>query len=534
VKRVGLALLRHVLAVLVLLVSALLLALPGIGFFSGLTPPPAISVGTYDAPTLHGDERRIAHGRLRPVGALRYLALDGDPVENGYAHGALVGDLLTRLEGEMLERFTELVPAPPLRHLLLGWVSWSNRGLAEQLSAAELHELAAMGAGYDAHHRRYGGLPAFTRGLQYQALHDASQYLIDNPLVNAPAVGCTAIALRGRRSADGALLVGRLFDFEGGEAFDRDKLVVRVRPDHGLGYLSVAWPGSLGAVTGFNEARLWVSLNAGLSSGQRLAGGRPITLVIRRVLAEAASIDEAIAIIEASDVGVSCAVLLADGDEDRAVVVEKGPSGCAVRKMRDDRLIVFACHDARVLMQRGVNGIDDAGRLAGAAAQGFIELPEAEHRPPIVTTEGLGDPVGVKDECLARIQSREFFFGADLIEYAQGRSGGADDGERFVGAGSHLSRGRMTSVRGCHRAARDVVHAIESGHETALDPLGGHVLIEPSQGFRRSGEALRLRVEQRVGHRGDGCGAGAVPGDISYEDTPPVLTEIDEIVVIAA
>jgi hypothetical protein len=108
-------------------------------------------------------------------------------------------------------------------------------------------------------------------------------------------------------------------------------VVFTVAPRDGLRFVHVAWAGMTGAVTGFNEAGLWVSINAAATQGMGFSG-RPIVMVVRQVLQHCRTIDEAVTVLRASTVFVSDGVLLASRSAGRAVVVELGPTGLAVRE----------------------------------------------------------------------------------------------------------------------------------------------------------------------------------------------------------
>jgi len=322
-------------------------ALPALGIILAIRRPPALPDGL-GVPV----DGRIGASRLERVGAdaagpgLWHLHLDGSPAQIGWAHGALAGHLTARIEDDLLAKLPVIAPSFLLRHALLGSIGLLTRSLATEVRSDEHIALAAGAAAMVAfhdHHRRI--LPHYSRSLQYHALHDFSHLLIDHPLLRLPNIGCTAVAVRGSASADGHLLVGRLFDFEGGTAFDDDKVVMTVRPEQGLAYVSVAWAGMSGAVTGMNAAGLWVSINAADTRRTRLCG-RPIVLAAREILSTCRTISEAEAVLRASPVFVSAAVVVASRSDDRAVVIEVGPSGCALRAMADDRLVVANHFDA--------------------------------------------------------------------------------------------------------------------------------------------------------------------------------------------
>ena len=274
------------------------------------------------------------------VGELTHIHLEGPVAELGFYQGVLVGDSIARIETEMMGVFTERIPNFFARHLILGLVNWNNRSLDSYFLPHELTEIAAITEGHRRYHDPYAAVsPSFTRGLQYHALHDISQYLIDNPLVHPPQIGCTAVALKGDRTTDGQVLVGRLFDFEGGSCFDSDKVIYTVKPDGGIPFVSVAWGGMAGAVTGMNDAGIWVSVNSAATDGQAFVG-RPIVMVVRQILERCRTIDEALAIIKEAPVFVSDGILLASGTEKRVVVAEKGPRGMGVRVMEKDELVL--------------------------------------------------------------------------------------------------------------------------------------------------------------------------------------------------
>ena len=57
-------------------------------------------------------------------------------------------------------------------------------------------------------------------------------------------------------------MIGRNFDFEGPEIFDREKAVLFFKPKGKIPFASVAWVGMSGVVTGLNAEGIYVSVNA--------------------------------------------------------------------------------------------------------------------------------------------------------------------------------------------------------------------------------------------------------------------------------
>src|SRR5262249_61526246 len=90
-------------------------------------------------------------------------------------------------------------------------------------------------------------LPVYHRLVSYHALHDITQGLEHSPLL-----GSTAFAAGGPASTNGHLIIGRNFDFEGPEIFDREKAILFFKPRGKIPFASVAWLGMPGRITGPN------------------------------------------------------------------------------------------------------------------------------------------------------------------------------------------------------------------------------------------------------------------------------------------
>ena len=333
------AALRWMTGLSVLATAGVLIALPAVGLCLGMPREPVVPpIARRPAPQHEGNRLVTANGYRESVGQIQHIHLSGSAAELGAAQGALVPDLVAGLEGDLVGTFIERVPFFAARHLILGLVGVNNRTLVDHLTIPEQTEILAEVRSADPRLDPWRALgEPWQRALHYHALHDVSQYLIDNPLVRPIQVGCSAFAVEDRHTHDGHLIVGRLFDFEGGPRFDLDKVVFTVAPSDGLRFVHIAWGGMTGGVTGFNEAGLWVSINAADTAGMRFCG-RPIVMVVREILQHCRTIDEAVAVLARSDVFVSDGVLLASRPEHRAVVVEKGPTGQAVRAMEDGAL----------------------------------------------------------------------------------------------------------------------------------------------------------------------------------------------------
>ncbi len=325
----------------VVILLALALVILGSSEFTDwycIAPPPPFT-GTppiLQAPLVrNGDQASIGESWIAKKDGILRMYLAGDPFSLGYANARLTQHYMQEQEENLLNTVNRFVPSPLRRWLLKKYIYWMNRDLPEFVSPDYRLEIYGLSRGYADPFPEIA--PLFHRLLNYHAAHDISHAVMDNPLVD-----CTSFAAWGGMTANGHLLVGRNLDFSPGKYFDEHKIVIQVKPDRGLGFLSVSWGGMAGVVSGINEARIAVTINAAQSSWKRRTA-TPVSLVMREVMQQADTLEKAVEIIKKSRVFVSDCYLVADGKTGTAVVVEKTPGKCGVRQA-DDQYLVCANH----------------------------------------------------------------------------------------------------------------------------------------------------------------------------------------------
>ncbi len=297
--------------------------------------PPALEHTPHVAATMLEEKdgcRRIQNSYLKRQDGILRMYLEGNPYELGFNNGALSAPYVQAQEEELMGTVRRAIPSDSAFWLVRKLVIVRNRNLPSFVPAEYRAEIFGLSQGYPDPLPALG--PLYHRLLNYHAAHDISQSLIDSPLLG----GCTSFAAWGGYTADGHLLIGRNFDFDAGECFDKNKLVLRVKPEQGLGFLSVAWPGMVGTVTGINEAKIAVTIHAARSESKRTIG-TPVSLVLRQVMQYANSLQQAEDIIRASAVFVSDSFLLADGKTGEAIIIEKTPAATVVRHPHDAHMV---------------------------------------------------------------------------------------------------------------------------------------------------------------------------------------------------
>jgi hypothetical protein len=95
-------------------------------------------------------------------------------------------------------------------------------------------------------------------------------------------------------------------------------------------FTTIGWPGFIGAFSGIGPGRFAVTLNAVLSL-EPAQPATPVVLLLRTVLEEARSFDEAVAILSNALLPCDCLLLLTGTRSGEMVVIERTPSRHAVR-----------------------------------------------------------------------------------------------------------------------------------------------------------------------------------------------------------
>jgi acid ceramidase len=140
-------------------------------------------------------------------------------------------------------------------------------------------------------------------------------------------LGCTAFAV----DAGDAILHARNLDWWTENA----ALARYTTVSHFIGgpvgrFTTIGWPGFVGAFSGMAPGRFAVTLNAVLSL-ERAQPATPVVLLLRTVLEEARSFDEAVGILSGALLPCDCLMLLTGTRSGEMVVIERTPSRHAVR-----------------------------------------------------------------------------------------------------------------------------------------------------------------------------------------------------------
>ena len=300
----------------------LLLAAVGTGYYlyrtAELTPPEATRDFSDSVVRRAADgSRSFGPNRLmHSENGFWELRLEGDAEQRGAAFGALADSLLYNQEAVFVDQIRAIVPNDRYLGFLRYLTIIFNRRLARHIPGEYCTEIAAMSR-YCTHDFDFIGEP-YLRQLNYHAAHD-----IGHAMQSYMLVGCTAFGAWDAAAADG-MIVGRNFDFYVGDEFARNRLLTFCIPDTGYRFVSIGWPGMVGVLSGMNETGLTVTLNAARGPVP-LSSATPVSILARKILQYAATIDEACAIASQYRTFVSESFLIGSARDARCAVIEKTP-----------------------------------------------------------------------------------------------------------------------------------------------------------------------------------------------------------------
>ena len=317
----------------------LLLLFTSCGIFHKKISPPETSLYSSQTPVvenLHDSLYSFGDNYLiRNKQGIWELYLSGNPLQLGLNSGALTQRLYHRQDSLLFTKLKDFVPSERKQRFLYKFLKWFNRDIDKNILPIYRAELYGQSRYADSLFDYIA--PKYERSLYLHSAHDIGHALQDLMLV-----GCSSLAAWGRHTDGGKLLIGRNFDFYLSDDFATEKIVRFVRPSEGYPFMSYAWGGLIGVMSGMNTEGLTVTINAG-KSNIPLKARNPISLLCREILQFATTTGEAIAIAKKRKIFVSEAIMVASAKERKAILIEVSPKKFGVYEV-DNGLLLCANH----------------------------------------------------------------------------------------------------------------------------------------------------------------------------------------------
>jgi len=260
------------------------------------------------------------------------LFVQGDPYTMGFKNGRLSQKLVQYQEEAFVAQIDQLVPSRSYLQFLRVFLGWFNRDLLDYVPKE--YQLEVAGVSKSASDEFNFIAPPFQRIMSYHGAHD-----MGHALQSMCLVGCTSFGVWNEYSADSSLLIGRNFDFYAGDKFSENKIIAFMKPDEGYAFMSVTWGGMIGVVSGMNQEGLTITLNAE-PTGIPSISKTPVSILARKILQYASTIDEAYEIAQQYETFVSESFLIGSGKENCVALIEKTPEKIALLKPKHNYLAV--------------------------------------------------------------------------------------------------------------------------------------------------------------------------------------------------
>ena len=269
------------------------------------------------------------------------MYVEGEAFERGVINGKLSEKLIHEQEEAFSEQINKLVPSEFYRNFLKYFIAFFNRNLDKNIT--EEYKLEIYGVSQSASSEfNYIGSP-YQRLMNYHAAHD-----IGHALQNLALVGCSSFATWDQKSADSLLIIGRNFDFYVGDKFAENKIVLFMKPQHGIPFMMVTFGGMTGVVSGMNTEGLTITLNAAKSE-LPTGSATPISILAREILQYAGTIDEAIKIAHRRKTFVSESFLVGSAHDHKAVSIEITPDTVNVYDPGSDQIVCTNHYKGKLL-----------------------------------------------------------------------------------------------------------------------------------------------------------------------------------------
>jgi isopenicillin-N N-acyltransferase-like protein len=244
---------------------------------------------------------RCGRGYLETIDGYHVLHLKGTPYEMGYQQGKLLNGECKALLHDLFDgKFKEA------KYELLGIKLPIQQAIAS---------IFAMQRPY---------IPARyieeMQGLADALEVDAQTVFVANSIPEL--FHCSGFALLGEITEPGTVLHGRVLDYGVDWKLQDHAVLVIAEPDGRIPYVNVTYAGFIGSVTGMNSEQVSIGEMGGHGFGKW--EGVPMAFLVRQVLEEAHSLDDAIEIFKTNKRTCEYFFVIADAKSNSAAGIEGG------------------------------------------------------------------------------------------------------------------------------------------------------------------------------------------------------------------
>lgn len=247
-------------------------------------------------------------GELASIGegpdAMHVVTLWGTPYEMGYAHGKLGADKIKAFYQRMIIAMAigMKVKAEALDE------AWAQ--MEPFVAAHHIEEMQGLADG--------AGVP-LQMVQRAHAIPDLSEF------------NCTFFAAWGDATPDGRLHQIRALDYATQAGIQDEPALIVCKPEGRNAFVNIGWLGFIGCVSGMSEKHIALSeIGEHFGDEVETLAGEPMPFLMRRVLEEADTLDEAVAIFEQAHRTSSFLYCIGDAKIPAAVALRTSKDFCEV------------------------------------------------------------------------------------------------------------------------------------------------------------------------------------------------------------
>ncbi len=316
-----------------------------------------------------GETKTIARcgaGFLEEVDGYRVLHVKGEPYEMGYQQGALLRDDIREIVHFLFD-----VKAKELKLEVGGIKLLSPKQVIKGIAARQ---------------RKYVPERFFEEmhGIADGAGLDVQDIVVANFIPEL--FHCSGFAMSGSATKDGTLYHGRILDYGCDWRLQEHAVLTVAEPRGKIPFVNVTYAGFVGSVTGMNAERVSIGEMGGRGMGHW--DGVPMALLVRMVLEEADTLDQAIAVFRDHPRTCEYYYVIADGKTGKAVGMEAswdvfgtvghGRDPCQAARRHQGRSRAFGRRPLPGAGPSRPEGARDVRRRVGAAPDGPPRCDEVE------------------------------------------------------------------------------------------------------------------------------------------------------------
>ncbi|MCP4643747.1 MAG: hypothetical protein GY851_25100 [bacterium] len=254
-------------------------------------------------------------GKLYSVGGWRVCIMEGTHAEMGYQHGRLLGPVIWSnvTEGYMKRSLMDA-------GYTVDYINEQSARMEKHFPPEYIEEMKGVVEGVKA---------AGFEDITYELVRGCSTAAeLQHHAPGAPP-GCTNYAVFGQWTTDGRLLHGRNLDWKVSDGA-QDAAVIQIwRPTGGIPFMMVGWAGCIGSVSGMNAEGITIGEMTN-STTEETFDGIPLLIIMRRVLEETSTLEEAVAIMETGPRTLGWNFIIGDGKVPDARALEVDAVSCNV------------------------------------------------------------------------------------------------------------------------------------------------------------------------------------------------------------